>query len=68
MSHLVVFEFPCLFANSSSASAVCPVKPDLAPDRPTAGQTISTDPPNWCSERQFGASPEWPGGPPDHPA
>jgi hypothetical protein len=43
--------------------AVCPTKPDLAPDRPAAGRTISTDPPNWYSECQFGASPEWPAGP-----
>jgi hypothetical protein len=68
MSHLVVLEFPCLFANSSSVSAVCPAKPDLAPDRLAAGRIVLVDPPNWCSERQFGASSEWLGGPPDRPA
>jgi hypothetical protein len=47
---------------------VCPAKPDLAPDHPAAGRTILADPPNWYSECQFGASPEWRGGPPDRPA
>jgi hypothetical protein len=61
-------EFPCHFPNPASFLAVCPAKPDLAPDRPMAGQTVSADPPNWYSKCQFGASPEWPGGPPDRPA
>jgi hypothetical protein len=47
---------------------VCLAKPDLAPDRPVARRTVLVDPPNWYSECQFGASPEWPGGPPNRPA
>jgi hypothetical protein len=54
-------ELPCLFSKLASLSTVCPAKLD----RPAVGRTISADPSNWYSECQFGASPEWPGGPPD---
>jgi hypothetical protein len=60
--------FPCLFPIPESRSAIFPAKPDLAPDRPAAGRTVSADPPNWYTECQFGASLEWPSGLPDHPA
>jgi hypothetical protein len=61
-------DFLCLFPIPASRSAVFPAKPDLVSDRLAAGRTVLADPPNWYSECQFGASPEWPDGPPDRPA
>jgi hypothetical protein len=67
MSHLFLMNFHAYF-QLANLSAVCPTKPDLALDRPAVGRTILADPSNWYSECQFGASPKWPGGPPDRPA
>jgi hypothetical protein len=58
-------DFLCLFPIPASRSAVFPAKPDLVPDHPAAGRTVLADLPNWYSECQFGASPEWTDGPPN---